>query len=103
VDSRADTLESHVLAVFERALQEGRYEIADHLLRALEASSDAMDDLPPNGSVAVAYGRLAGAMARLNLPDMETGPIGTMPQVMEIMVGRDGCETRPWRGAEMDP
>lgn len=59
VELRAGTLEGHVLAVFERALQERRYDIADHLLRALEASSDATDDSPPNGSVAVAYGRLA--------------------------------------------
>lgn len=59
VESYADTLESHVLAVFERALEERRYAIADHLLRALEASSDAGDDLSPSSSVAVAYCRVA--------------------------------------------
>ena len=59
VESCADTLENHVLAVFERALEERRYDIADHLLRALEASSDAADDSSPNSSVAVAYCRLA--------------------------------------------
>lgn len=46
VESCADTLENHVLAVFERALEERRYDIADHLLRALEASSDAADTRP---------------------------------------------------------
>jgi hypothetical protein len=59
VESRTDTLETQVLAMPERALQEGWCEVADHLLRALETSAGSADGSDSTGSVALAYERLA--------------------------------------------
>jgi hypothetical protein len=56
-----DTLEADILAAFERALREARYDVADDLLRALETSADAAATSEVAGSVASAYGRLASS------------------------------------------
>lgn len=56
-----DTLEDHILAAFERALREGRYDVADHLLRALETSVDVAANSEATKSVVSAYERLASS------------------------------------------
>lgn len=68
----ADLGLSHdVLGVFTRACTEGRYEVAEHLLRALEAMEAPLD--PGNGqihhtAVAAAYRVL------MDLPETEADP-----------------------------
>lgn len=68
MDSRANRLEDHLLAAFERALEEERFDVADHVLRALEAAGgteercacEAPDQDEP---VAAAYRCLAGRIS----------------------------------------
>lgn len=40
MDRRADKLEENILALFKQACRQGRLDVAEHLLRALEASSE---------------------------------------------------------------
>ena len=42
--ARPDKLEENILALFNRACLQGRWDIAEHLLRALEVSSERGDD-----------------------------------------------------------
>ncbi len=54
-------LEEQILTAFKRALSEGRMDVAEHLLKALEA----LDPHPMPGSlVADAYGAIAGMAKR---------------------------------------
>jgi hypothetical protein len=41
--TRRDTLEENILALFSRACRQGRWDVAEHLLCALEASGDEGD------------------------------------------------------------
>ncbi len=53
-------LEEDILVLFQRAYRLGRLDLAEHLLRALEASSKTDDRLPErNGALAEAYRAVA--------------------------------------------
>lgn len=41
--ARPDTLEENILALFNRACRQGRWDVAEHLLCALEAAGDEGD------------------------------------------------------------
>ncbi|WP_198521571.1 hypothetical protein [Rhizobium sullae] len=45
--TRPDQLDENILTLFNRACRQSRWEVAEHLLRALEASSDEGDGCEP--------------------------------------------------------
>lgn len=40
MDTHRDRLEENILSLFKQACRQGRLDVADHLLRALETSSE---------------------------------------------------------------
>ena len=47
MDPRADKLEEDILAIFDRACRQGKLDVAEHLLRALEMLNEADNDKRP--------------------------------------------------------
>lgn len=44
MERHADKLEENILTLFDQACRQGRLDVAEHLLRALEASCKESDD-----------------------------------------------------------
>ncbi|MCK3780146.1 hypothetical protein MZK49_25970 [Ensifer sesbaniae] len=55
MNRRADKLEENILTLFKQACGQDRLDVAEHLLRALEASSKAGDKLCARDPLADAY------------------------------------------------
>jgi hypothetical protein len=59
---KSESLEQHLLDIYQEAIRQRRWAVAEHLLCAIEACAPA--DAPISGTVAKAYSALAAEAQR---------------------------------------